>query len=57
MEGSVDQEIYKCQDCDALHYVYNNLYHYDEDSGGFCKNCRSELVKLVENEDEELQEC
>jgi len=50
-------EIYKCLDCESLHFGYNKLYHFSEDSGGFCMNCRSELVQLVENEDEDSEEC
>ncbi len=49
----MSDEIYICLDCETIHCGYNSLYHYSEDSGGFCMSCRSEAIELVEDEEEE----
>jgi len=40
-------EIYECRDCGTQHDSYNSLYHPDEHTGGFCTNCKSELLDVL----------
>lgn len=41
-------DFYECVDCNEQHENYNDLYHPDNDTGGFCSNCRSDNIKTLE---------
>ena len=41
-------DFYECLDCNQQFNDYNELFHYDEHSGGFCANCRSDNIRTME---------
>jgi len=40
-------ELYECRDCGTQHESYNQLYHPDEHTGGFCRSCKSEIIDVM----------
>lgn len=45
-------EIFICDICGYEHENYEDLRHYSLDSGGFCVNCDSDSLQVVETDEE-----
>jgi hypothetical protein len=41
-------EIYICKDCGNEHDSYQDLKHYSWESGGFCRACGGDRMKVLD---------
>lgn len=41
-------EIYICKDCGNEHDSYQDLKHYSWESGGFCRACGGDRMKVID---------
>ena len=46
-------DVYYCRDCETQSVGYAQLYHPNEEEGGFCPNCYSNVIELVEEQEDE----